>query len=81
METTIDIRKKIHEFIDHADERILRIFNGIINAEKVEKEIEPMVPESFYKKLDVEREQHLKGESKSYTWEDVKGRLTKTYGL
>lgn len=35
MDTTIDIRKKIHEFIDQADERILRIISGIINAEEV----------------------------------------------
>lgn len=74
MESSVDIRKKIHEFIDHADERILRIFNGIINAEKFEEEIEPIVPESFYKELDKRREKHIKGESKSYTWEEVKTR-------
>lgn len=49
METTLDIRKKIHEYIDHADERILRIFNGIINAEKTEEEIETTVPNLFTK--------------------------------
>lgn len=74
MESSLDIRKKIHEFIDHADDRILRIFNGIINAEKLEEEIEPTVPESFYMELDKRREKHVKGESKSYTWEEVKTR-------
>lgn len=80
MENTIDLKKRIHDFIEEADERILKIFNGIINAEKEDEAI-PTVPESFYKKLDEDREKHLKGESKSYTWEEVKGRLTKTYGL
>lgn len=70
MDTTIDIKKRIHEFIDHADERILRIFNAIITTE----EVEPTVPEFFYQELDKRRERHLKGESKSYTWEEVKTR-------
>jgi hypothetical protein len=34
MDTTIDIKKRIIKFIDHADERILNIFNGIITAEE-----------------------------------------------
>ena len=70
MDTTIDIKKRIHEFIDHSDERILRIFNSIITTE----EVEPTVPEFFYQELDKRRERHLKGESKSYTWEEVKTR-------
>jgi hypothetical protein len=34
MDSTVDIRKRIHDFIDIADERILRIFKGIIDAEE-----------------------------------------------
>jgi len=33
---------------------------------------EPTVPESFYEELDRRRQRHLNGESKSYTWEEVK---------
>lgn len=40
METTLDIRKRIHEFIDHADERILRIINAIITTEEKEEKTE-----------------------------------------
>lgn len=29
METKVDIRKRIHEFIDQADDRILRIFKKV----------------------------------------------------
>ncbi|WP_187478096.1 addiction module protein [Amniculibacterium sp. G2-70] len=71
METTLEIRKKIHEFIDHADERILRIINAIITTEE---ETEPNVPESFYEELDKRKEKHLTGKSKSYSWEEVKDR-------
>lgn len=73
MESTIDIRKKIHEFIDRADERVLCIFNEIITTEEAD-EIDHNIPKSFYEELDKRRERHINGESKSYTWEEVKTR-------
>lgn len=80
MESTLEIRKRIHEFIDIADERILRIINGIIDAEEQEDNY-PTVPDWYYEKLEIEREKHLKGETPSYTWEEVKQRLMKDYDL
>ncbi|MGD1320550.1 addiction module family protein [Chryseobacterium sp. MYb264] len=80
MESTVDIRKRIHEFIDIADERILRIINGIIDVEEQEDNY-PAVPDWYYEKLELEREKHLKGETPSYTWEEVKQRLMKDYDL
>ncbi|MPS74256.1 MAG: addiction module family protein [Chryseobacterium sp.] len=71
MESTVDIRKRIHEFIDIADERILRIINAIIDVEEQEDNY-PAVPDWFYKELDKRREEHISGKSKSYTWEEVK---------
>lgn len=69
MDSTVDIRKRIHEFIDIADERILRIFKGIIDAE--EEENNYSVPDSHYDVINERREKYIKGESKSYTWEEV----------
>ncbi|MEN4759286.1 addiction module family protein [Chryseobacterium sp. C39-AII1] len=80
MESTVDIRKRIHEFIDIADERILRIINGIIDVEEQEDNY-PAVPDWYYEKLELEREKYLKGETPSYTWEEVKQRLMKDYDL
>lgn len=80
MESTVDIRKRIHEFIDIADERILRIINGIIDVEEQEDNYSA-VPDWYYKKLELEREKHLKGETPSYTWEEVNQRLMKDYDL
>ncbi|MFC0345647.1 addiction module family protein [Epilithonimonas hispanica] len=80
MESTVDIRKRIHEFIDIADERILRIINGIIDVEEQEENY-PAVPDWYYEKLEIEREKHLRGETPSYTWEEVKQRLMKDYDL
>jgi len=80
MESTLEIRKRIHEFIDIADERILRIINGIIDVEEQEDNY-PAVPDWYYEKLDIEREKHLRGETPSYTWEEVKQKLMKDYDL
>ncbi|SUX47611.1 addiction module family protein [Chryseobacterium indoltheticum] len=80
MESTLEIRKRIHEFIDIADERILRIINGIIDVEEQEDNY-PAVPDWYYEKLEIEREKHLKGETESYSWEEVKQRLMKDNDL
>ena len=80
MESTLEIRKRIHEFIDIADERILRIINGIIDIEEQEDNY-PAVPDWYYEKLEIEREKHLKDETESYSWEEVKQRLMKDYDL
>ena len=74
MEATIEIRKRIRDDVDHADERILRVFNAIIASKE---ETTHAVPESFYEELDRDREMHLKGETPSHNWEEVKSRLVK----
>ena len=74
----IAVRKKIHEFVDKADNRMLRMLEAIVDAEE---EYESSVPESFYKVLDKEREQHLNEASPSYGWKEVKERLISNYGL
>ena len=71
MEATV-VRKKIHEFVDKADDRILRILEAIIDTEEA---YETSVPESFYKVLDKEREMHLNERTPSYGWDEVKERL------
>lgn len=71
MESTLEIRKRIHEFVDIADERILRITNGIIDVEEQEYNY-PEIPDWHYDEINERREKYLTGESKSYTWEEVK---------
>jgi hypothetical protein len=34
---TVLIKQKIHEFIDHADERFLRLVHSMVESEEVEK--------------------------------------------
>ncbi|MCX8534479.1 hypothetical protein [Chryseobacterium luquanense] len=85
MESTLEIRKRIHDYIDDADERILRIFNAIIDAEEEEEEEDyeleatdyPEVPDYVYDRIEEERKKYLNGELKTSSWEEVKERLMK----
>lgn len=74
MDSSIQLRKKIHDFIDQADEEMLQVINTIISSKQAS---ETVIPESFYKELDEDREKHLIAETHSHTWEDVKERLSK----
>lgn len=81
MESTLEIRKRIQDYIDDADERILRIFNAIIDAEEEDSELEPseypQVPDYVYDQIEEERKKYLSGELKTSSWEEVKERLMK----
>lgn len=71
MESTVEIKNRIHDYINQADERFLRIFDAIISTdEKSTSEI----PNSFYDELDGRKQKHLSGDCKSYSWDEVKTR-------
>lgn len=78
MDTTIDIKKKIHEFIDHADERILRIINAIITTEESEEEGLSTEHKAI---LDERLEEHRKNPTAGKSWREVKQELKKEYGI
>ncbi|MDQ0476367.1 MULTISPECIES: addiction module protein [Chryseobacterium] len=78
MDTTIDIRKKIHEFIDHADERILRIFHAIITMEEVEEHV---LSAEYKEILDERLKEHHENPTSGKPWEKVKQELKKEYGI
>ena len=40
-----------------------------------------VVPESHYQEVDKIREAHMLGKGESYTWDEVKERLTAKHGL
>ncbi|WP_262149618.1 hypothetical protein [Chryseobacterium foetidum] len=78
MESVLDIRKRIHEYIDIADERILRIFSGIIDAKEKEND-DPSILDYVDQQIDEERQKQLNGESDSQSWEEVKERLMQKF--
>lgn len=81
MQSTLEIRKKIHEYREGADERILRIFNAVIDAEEKNPGLAssdyPQVPDYVYDKIEEERGKYLNGELKTSSWEEVKEILMK----
>lgn len=81
MQSTSEIRKKIHEYREDADERILRIFNAIIDAEEKNSGLASsdylQVPDYFYDKIEEERGKYLNGELTTSSWEEVKEILMK----
>ncbi len=65
---TIEIRTRLHEEIDHSDDRLLKMIFAIINEYKEADNID----ESRKQLVMEERAKYLKGEGKSYSWEEVK---------
>ncbi|WP_299892356.1 hypothetical protein [uncultured Lacinutrix sp.] len=68
---TIDLRNTVKEYINTADVRLLKMIKAL--AESYQKdEQELTLTEEQYQMIDKRRTAHLKGESKSFTWEQVK---------
>ncbi|MHA7059834.1 hypothetical protein ACWGOQ_0021580 [Aquimarina sp. M1] len=65
----LELRDLISQYVNTADERLLKIVKAVMESYR---EDELTLIEEHYKILDERRERHLKGESKSFTWEEVK---------
>ncbi|EIJ37913.1 hypothetical protein JoomaDRAFT_0887 [Galbibacter orientalis DSM 19592] len=68
---TVDLRNTVKEYIDTADIRLLKMIKALAESYQNDEQ-ELMLSEEQYRKIDKRREAHLKGESKSFTWEQVK---------
>lgn len=69
--TTIELRNTVKEYINTADLRLLKMIKAL--AESYQKdEQELTLSEEQYQMINKRRAAHLKGESKSFTWEEVK---------
>ncbi len=69
--TTLDLRNTVKEYIKTADIRLLKMMKALAESYQADEQ-ELMLSEEQYKALDKRREAHLKDESKSFTWEQVK---------
>jgi len=85
---TMELRHKLLQHINTADERLLRIVNAVFESyresavQEEGEEIEASVLTADQKaELDIRRERHLSGESKSYSWEEVKKNLIDKHDL
>ena len=82
---TVDMRKALHQYIDEGDDRLVKMVYELvkeyhhedyrITEDEINEFEESREKQLEYKRRRLimeEREQHLKGEGKTYTWEEVK---------
>jgi len=73
---TVELKNRIKNYLENADDRILKILNAIIEAEeegqlsKAEKEI-----------LDQRLKLHNEHPEKGISWEELEKKLFKKYGV
>jgi len=78
MDASVKLRKKIHDFIDEADDRMLQIFNAIISKENSE---EKGLTKEHQEILDKRLQEHLSCPESGKPWTDFVNELKKEYGL
>ncbi len=69
--TTTIIRKKLISYLEKADEKKVKAVYTIFEDE-INEETSFTLSGEHIKILNKERQKHLSGKSKSYTWEDAK---------
>lgn len=78
MDSNIQLRKKIHDFIDQADDKMLQIFNAIISNENSD---ENGLTKEHREILDKRLEEHQYNPESGKPWTEVVNELKKEYGL
>jgi hypothetical protein len=66
------IREALHEYINHADDRVLNLIYGMMNADNDE-----LLTKEQQEDLDNRVARHKSGESKSYSWAEAKAQIEK----
>lgn len=78
MDSSIQLRKKIHDFIDQADDKMLQIFNAIISNENSD---EKGLTKEHREILDKRLEEHQYNPESGKPWAEVVNELKKEYDL
>jgi len=68
---TLDLRKTVKQYVNTADIRLLKMIKALAESYQNDEQ-ELMLTKEQYELIDKRREAHLKGEGKSFTWEQVK---------
>lgn len=64
------IREELHQFINQADERVLTLIYGMMKADQ-----EGLLTTDQQDDLDQRIKRHKSGESKSYSWPEVRTQI------
>lgn len=71
--SAIQIREELHQFIEEADDRMLNLIYGLLQADKQQA---ALTTEQLTD-LQVRVARHKSGESKSYTWAEARVMIEK----
>ena len=77
---TTQIRDELHQFINQADERILRLIYGMMKAD-IDDEGDYLLTEDHKQILDERLAAHESAPEEGSKWEEVKARIKKRNGL
>jgi len=66
------MREELHQFINHADERVLNLIYGMMKADNG-----GLLTTEQQEDLDKRIERHRNGESKSYSWSEARAQIEK----
>lgn len=72
MDTT-KIKEELHQYINQADDRFIQLVYAMVQADKQEEK--ELLSQEEKEELEKRVERHRNGQSKSYTWDEVKSRL------
>jgi hypothetical protein len=71
--SVIQIREELHQFIEEADDRMLNLIYGLLQADKQQTALTPEQLEDLKDRM----VRHKSGESKSYTWTEARAMIEK----
>ncbi len=72
---TLDIRQKLHQYVDNGDEKLLKLM-FVLAKEYNDDDIEYAFTDEDIKIFDKRRDKRLKGESNTYNWQEAKNIIT-----
>ncbi len=72
--SSTEIKEYLHKQIEVLDDRFLKAIYAMLQSYSKEM-TDPKLSSGQKKELEKRRQRHLSGESKSYTWQEVKDRI------
>jgi hypothetical protein len=71
--SAVQIREELHQFIEEADDRMLSLIYGLLQADK---QSAALTPEQLAD-LNLRVARHKSGQSKSFTWAEARAKILK----
>ncbi|MBS1502384.1 MAG: hypothetical protein JST32_10010 [Bacteroidetes bacterium] len=72
---TLDIRQKLHQYIDDGDEKLLKMMFALAKEYNEDDDVDYTFTDEDIKAFDQRKEKRLRGESKTYGWQEAKSMI------